>query len=38
MRSVHSFQGTFSFLISFDEKSEVKNIAFSENVPSDSLW
>ena len=35
MRSVHSFQGTFSFLISFDEKSEVKNIAFSENVPSE---
>jgi hypothetical protein len=37
MRSVHSFQGTFSFLISFDEKSECKNIAFSENVPSEFI-
>lgn len=35
MKSVHHFQGTFSFLISFDEKSKVKNIAFSENIPSE---
>ncbi|MDI9871084.1 hypothetical protein [Flectobacillus roseus] len=37
MKSVHSFQGTFSFLISFDEKSNVKTIAFSENVPSEFI-
>ena len=32
-KSVKSFQGSFSFLVSFDDKGDIKKLSFSKNVP-----
>lgn len=32
-KSVKSFQGSFSFLVSFDDKGNVQKLSFSKNVP-----
>lgn len=34
-KSVKSFQGSFSFLVSFDDKGVVQKLSFSKNVPSE---
>lgn len=32
-KNVKSFQGSFSFLVSFDDKGDVQKLSFSKNVP-----
>jgi len=36
-KSVKSFQGSFSFLVSFDDKGIVQKLSFSKNVPTEFI-
>jgi hypothetical protein len=36
-KSVKSFQGSFSFLVSFDDKGEVRKLSYSKNVPTEFI-
>ena len=36
-KSVKSFQGSFSFLVSFDDKGDIQKLSFSKNVPTEFI-
>lgn len=36
-KSVKSFQGSFSFLVYFDDKKNVQKLSFSKNVPNEFI-
>ena len=36
-KSVKSFQGSFSFLVSFDDKGDIQKLSFSKNVPPEFI-
>jgi hypothetical protein len=36
-KSVKSFQGVFSFLVSFDDKGDIQKLSFSKNIPTEFI-